>query len=504
MEVVREQITASARVLERSMRCNSECNVIVPDRNPDILKILHVDATCSIVKKTLTNGRISFEGKVFADVIYLPDGEDSGVKTLPTVFEFNDIIDSPEIKDDMCIKLMCDIEQLDINLINSRKISLKAIVSVDCELFENREIEYITSVNSTDAAYKCNEVNLYRMLTNDECEFLIKEQLELGNCQNLEVIKCDASVTDKEVRIAGNKVIVKGIVAVTVLYCDENNSIKNTDARFPFTEVFEVSGIEETDSVEVGCVIVEKSCQKGTGSNGENYINIEILVRAEIMVRRDERICCLCDCYCFGAETKCNSDVIKTERIITLPSAVKSIREVITADSRMPQIATVYNVVAKPRIVSTEKNDNTVTANSVLDVSVLYLSDNSENPVCCRKAEIPVMHTFDIKEAGELMITAECEHISYTLTGAGDVEIRAAVEFNTSNRMEKDINMIREIERGEETGTNQLIIFFAKGGESVWEIAKEYKTDPTMVAELNNIDEGLPVEKGKRLIIPTM
>ena len=504
MEVVRERITASSRALVRSVRCNSECNVIVPDKNPDILKILHVDATCSIIKKTLANGRIGFEGKVFADVIYLPDGEDTGVKTLPTVFEFNDIIDSPEIKDDMCVKLMCDIEQLDINLINSRKISLKATVVVDCELYENRELEYINSVKSADAAYKCTEVNLYRVLANDECEFLIKEQLGLGNCQDYEVIKCDAAVTDKEVRIAGNKVIVKGIVAVTVLYCDENNSIRNTDARFPFTEVFEVSGIEETDTVDVSCTIVEKSCRKGMGAGGENYINIEILVRAEIMVRRDERICCLCDCYCFGAETKCDCDSIKTERIIDLPSAVKSVREVISVDSHIPQIATVYNVVAKPRIVSTEKNDNSVTANGILDVSVLYLSENRENPVCCSKAEIPLMHTFDISEAGELMITADCEHISYTLTGAGDVEIRAAVEFDVKNRIEEKINMIREIERGEETGTNQLIIFFAKGGESVWDIAKEYKTDPSIVAELNNIDEGLPVEKGKRLIIPAM
>lgn len=504
MEVIRERVTASERALERCIKCSSECNVIVPDRNPDILKILHVDATCSITKKTLTNGRMSFEGKVFADVIYLPDAEGGGVKTLPTVFEFNDIIDCPDIKDNMCAKLSCDIDQLDINLINSRKISLKALVQVDVELFDNKEIEYITSVNSADAAYKCNDVDFYRILADDECEFLIKEELEIGNCQNFEVIKCDASVADKEVRVAGNKVIVKGIVAVTSLYSDENNIIRNADARFPFTEVFEVDGIKETDAVDVCCLVVEKSCQKRISHDTENHINIEVLVRAEIMVRRDEKMCCICDSYCFGAETKCDCNTIKMEKMIALPSSAKSVREVISLDNHMPQIATIYNIVAKPRILSTEKTDNTVTANGILEVSLLYLSDNIENPVCCNKAEIPITHTFDIKEAGELMITADCEHISYNLTGAGDVEVRAAVQFNVSNRVEDSINLICEIERGEETGSDQLIIFFAKGGERVWDIAKEYKTDPAIIAELNNIDEALPVEKGKRLIIPAM
>ncbi len=504
MEVIRERVTASERAFGRNIKCSSECNVIVPDRNPDILKILHVDATCSIIKKTLTNGRMSFEGKVFADVIYLPDAECGGVKTLPTVFEFNDIIDSPEIKDNMCAKLSCDIEQLDINLINSRKISLRALVAVDVELIENKEIEYITSVTSADTAYKCNDVDFYRILANNECEFLIKEELGLEDCRDFEVIKCDASVADKEVRIAGNKVIVKGIVAVTALYSGENNIIKNTDARFPFTEVFEVEGIKETDTVEVRCMVVEKKCQRGISQDTENHINIEVLVRAEITVRRDEKICCLSDCYCFGAETKCRSATVKMEKMIALPSSVKTVREVVSLDNRMPQIVTIYNIIAKPRIVSTEKTENTVTANGILDVSVLYLSDSTENPVCSNKAEIPITHTFDIREAGELLINAECEHISYTLTGAGDVEVRGAVQFNVSNRVEDSINLICEIERGEETGTNQLVIFFAKGGERVWDIAKEYKTDPAMIAELNNIDETLPVEKGKRLIIPAM
>lgn len=504
MEVVRDRLGITDRILARDIKCISECNVIVPDVNPDILKILHVDATCSILKKSLANGRLSFEGKIFADVIYLADCDDGGAKTLPAVFEFNDIIDTAEIKDNMLVRLSCDIDRLDINMINSRKISLKAICVVSAELYENKEIEYISSVNSSDAAYKCNDVKMYRIIANDESEFLVKEQHDMGLSGNFEILKCDAAIRDKEVRIAGSKVIVKGTVSVTMLYCDENKAIRNTDARYPFTEVFEVQGIDETDTIDASLSIIEKSACKGISGTAENYVNIEALVRVELMVRREEQICCVTDCYCFGAETNCKRDKIKTERMISLPVSVKSIREVIPEDTHMPSIATVYNVVAKPRVVSTEKNDSSVTINSILDVCVLYLSDNQEMPICCRRAEVPVIHSFDVREAGELMIGAECQQISYSLTGAGDVEIRAVVEFDITNRIENNVNLISEIERGEKTGTNQLIIFFAKGGESLWDVAKEYKTDPSVLSELNCIDETNPIEKGKKLIIPAM
>lgn len=504
MEVVRERITATGHVAEKNIKCSCECNVIVPDKNPDIIKILHVDATCSLLKRTVTNGRLSFEGKVFANVIYLPDGDGGGVKMLPTVFDFNDILDSSEISEDMCAKLSCDVESLDVNLINSRKISLRATVAVDAELMRDREIEYISTVNSSDAAYKCDEINLYRLLANDECEFRIKDRIDLENGGLTDIIKCDATITDKEFRLAGSKVIVKGVAMVTMLYSDESNSIKNTTARFPFTEVFEVADINETDNIEVCLSVIENECREGRGADSIPYINAEILVRAELYVRRDECISCLCDCYCFGAETKSKEESITVERINTLPPTVQSVREIITADNGAPRISAVYNAVAKSRIVSTEKTGNTVTANGVLEASILYLSDNNENPICCRKAEIPISYSFDITEAGELMISSECEHISYTLTAAGDVEIRAVVTFCVSCRTENNIKIISDIERGEEINSSELVIFFAKGGESVWNIAKEYKADPSVVAELNKLDESMPVEKGRRLIIPTM
>lgn len=505
MEVVKERVKASSRILEKSIKSSSETNVIVPDRNPDILKILHVDATCSIVKKILANGRLSFEGKIFADVIYLPESESAGIKTLPVVFEFNDILDCPDISEDVYANLSCEIEQLDINLINSRKITLRAVVITDVRLTADKELEYISELKSNNVAYKCEDINLYRILANDECEFLIKEQIDIPRSEASEILKCDVSVADKEVRLAGNKVIVKGSVCVTVLYSNCDGGIENIDSRFPFTEVFEVGDICDTDTIEAECTVVEKKCYPGNSAEGKcQVVNVELMIRVGITARRDESICCVSDCYCFGCETECNTNEVETERIVSLPGNVKSIREVITIDSRMPQISTVYNVVAKPQIISTEKNGDIVTANGKLEVSILYLSDNGENPICCHKAEIPIVHTFEATTPGEIEITAECEHISYNLASGGDVEIRAAVDVGVSNRICTKNKMITEVSEGEKNGKNEIVMFFAQGGESLWDVAKKYRADPAVVAELNRIDEGTLIEKGTRLIIPGM
>lgn len=507
MDVVRENVKASSRVLEKSLKSNVESNVIVPDKNPDILKVLQVDATCAVAKKTLKQGRLSVEGKVFADVLYLPDCDGGGIRTLQAEFEFNDVIDCPDIGEEMHVAVLSDIEQMDVNLINSRKISLRATVGLNVEITADREISYISAVDADDAAYKCDEVELYSVIAEDSCEFLLKEQIELvqGKPAICELLKCDVAVTDKEIRTAGNKVIVKGVVCASVLYSTESCTVENADARLPFTEVFEVNELSEEDKIDARCCKIEKCCKSANDYDGAvRLIDFEFLVGIELCVRRAKRINYLSDCYFFGAETDCDYEQVETERITVYPKAVKSVRDVISCDNRMPRIATVYNVVAKPQIVSTEQVGDGLAVSAKLEVSVLYLSENSENPVCCQKAEIPVMHTLNVTAGARTSVTAECEHISYSLSGSGDVELRAAVAFTAEERILEKTQMIAGLERGETSKGNELIIFFAKGGESLWSIAKQYKVNPEEIAALNELDCDCVIESGKRLIIPSM
>ncbi|MBQ7793066.1 MAG: DUF3794 domain-containing protein, partial [Clostridia bacterium] len=360
--------------------------------------------------------------------------------------------------------------------------------------------EYIASVSADDAAYKCDVAEGYRIIADDNIEFLIKEETELPDAGDkiCEIIKCDALMCDKEVRTAGTKVIVKGAVSACVLYSTSEGNIETANARFPFTEVFEVGDEVDEQMLDVTSNIIEKSCTLGS----DRSIRYEFLVRIELSAKKNESFSYMSDCYFYSAETETESEEMHFECVKKLPDAVKSVREIIMCGDRMPKISSVYNVIAKPQIISTERFENGLTVNARLDVSVLYLSDNKENPVCCRKAEIPILHTVDAESMSDVTVMAECEHISYALTGGGDVEIRASVLISGEERAVVKRQIITEIQKSDTEGSNEIVIFFATGGESLWDIAKKYKVDSGYIAELNGIDGEEVIEKGRKLIIP--
>lgn len=505
MEAVRESVTVSEQVIAKNSKSYVEASVIVPDKNPDILKVLQVDAECALTKQSLQNGRLNVQGKLYVTVLYLPDGDSGGIKSLSASFDFDDVIECTEPEGSPYSRVSCEVEQADINLINSRKISMRAVIGIDAEVYSEREISYISGIADADAASKCAQTQLYHISAQERCEFLMKEQVELmsGKPQICEILKTDVRVEDKEVRAVSNKVIVKGTVCAVVLYCGAGGAVEQTDARLPFTEVFELEQSCEGDTVDVNCSIVEKNCRADFDSDGDcRVLSFEILVAAELCVRKTQQINYLSDCYFFGADTLCESEQVKVEKVCAYPNSSKSIRESIVCDRRMPKIASVYNVAAKPKIVSTQPTADGVEVSARLDVSVLYLSDNPENPVCCYKTELPVTHIINDAAGDKLCVSAECSHISYSLNSAGDVELRAVLSFGAEEREIDTLDMIADIQRGEEGKNSEIVIFFAKGGEELWTIAKRFRVSCDEIAELNNLEPDCIVEQNRRLIIP--
>ena len=220
------------------------------------------------------------------------------------------------------------------------------------------------------------------------------------------------------------------------------------------------------------------------------------------MRHKENSITYLTDCYYFGADTECEKETLTAEWVKIHPKAVKNIRESISIDKRLPVPSSVYNVVVKPVITGTEKNIDGVDITSRLEVSVLYLSDNADNPVCCYKTDIPVIYSHKTKSDAPVCVMAECEHISYSLSGNGDIELRLMMEYNIEERSEQKLEIITDVKKGVKSGSAGVVIIRTDKEEDLWEIGKKYRADCCEIAQLNDIDINEPVKENVKLLIP--
>lgn len=505
MEVKRETITVSERVLEKNSKSYVESSVIVPDRKPDILKIIQADATCAVTGKRIKNGRLSTEGKVYVTILYFPDAEERCINTLDAEFDFDDMIDDAQIKEGMQARIVCDVEKIDVNLINSRKVGIRAEIGLDVEMNDDREINYISDLECTRAGKKCKNASFDCTAFAKSYEFKVKDGCTISSDSEIcEILKTDVSIEDKEYKTVANKIVAKGNVCVSALYLSEDKKIEHTECKLPFCEVFETDQPYEDDIVDVSLDVIKKSCTKTPDDAGSmNAISFDITLCANVCVKRTKEIAYLSDCYFYDLKSNCKRKRIKMCKSHKHPRITKNIRESVACDNDMPRPKNVYNVVAKPYITSTQRDGDRINISAKLCVSILYLSDSEENPVCCQKAELPINENIEAKGKDEICIWAECEHISYSINGTGDVELRANVAFNIEECAREELDVIDDIETEPKNREPEVVIMFANGDESLWDIAKEYGVDIDKLAKMNDITDNEKIEKRRRIIIPT-
>ena len=91
---------------------SAECDVIVPDSKPDILKVLQLSARPKVTSCEIRNSHLIVAGTVTFDILYLADNEEKCVKSITSSCEFSNLVRDGSITDAMTA--ICDVDVYDL------------------------------------------------------------------------------------------------------------------------------------------------------------------------------------------------------------------------------------------------------------------------------------------------------------------------------------------------------------------------------------------------------
>ena len=86
----------------------------------------------------------------------------------------------------------------------------------------------------------------------------------------------------------------------------------------------------------------------------------------------------------------------------------------------------------------------------------------------------------------------------------GVVEVTIGIEFCISEQKTKVLNMIEEVsmEESKDLNTYSMVIYFVKPGDTLWKIAKSFKSTVEDIAKINDIQDVNKINVGQQLYIP--
>lgn len=495
----KEAIQACTVVYQKYSRVTAETDVNVPDINPDILKVLDVSGNVSVSEKSVHSGKIFIRGKVSMTVLYTPDGDTvSKVKCLTAEKEFTHSADAGNLDDNVRMSAEIEPESFNYTLINSRKLSLRCVLAIDIKLSCPEEFEISTSGQADENI--CTRSRRLRLCSNpitSENRISICEQFELPSDKPSvsEILKTSVFPQSLEFTLMDGKALAKGQARICTVYTSvDDGTVCFIEHTLPFSEFLDVEGAEEDMEGEIDYSVSDIYSEIRDDSDGEpRIIGLDLGLSASVRGHRIYEPQILCDAYSMHGTANITSNTKLLEQLVDNTTAQLTHKFSIQLPAAFPEISQLCDVNATASVsnISAENGEITVTGN--ISGNIIYLSDDESMPLCSFTDTSEFTHNIpapNISSDSVCEAKIFVEHISYTINGSRTIELRVVLGLCIRSYINEEIPVITDIDIEEDTDTAPkpcIVIYFVKSGDSLWSIAKKYRTTVESLMECNNL-----------------
>ncbi|MBR5157177.1 MAG: DUF3794 domain-containing protein [Clostridia bacterium] len=518
IDLIKEQVNLNELTASTSSVIMVDGDVIVPDVKPDIKEILVAEAVAKITKKELSKGKLSVSGEVLIKILYAPetDSETSAkIKNMSAKFEFRDSVDCPLA--DSFVSAQAVAEHIELSVINSRKINMKIAVAIKVSGYANKAFSLCTDIpENSGLEHRMKRLSLFNSVADTEKNLIIAEAIEVppSKPEIDEILKMSIRAIKNDCKVMNNKVMIRGILNVSTLYSamSDGYSLVNIEHEIPFTEILDIDGATEDCICNVSYDVKDVSFMAKADLNGEQRIvALEAETVACVGLSHMAEMSVLEDCYSPEASTRLTKETLRLNELINEGVSTLSLKEIMSVPEGMPPADAVYNIDIKPVITETDIVDSKLYIKGNAAVFLLYVSEGCETPLTALVNEYPFEQVISLENCkNEHLADAKVSVLSagFTLTSQNEVEIRYSLEFYTRVLCPYDAEVVCGCDVAEDAEDEKikqmpgLIIYFVQPGDTMWEIAKRYKTTFAKIISANKIDDANKIFAGQKLLIP--
>ena len=152
--------------------------------------------------------------------------------------------------------------------------------------------------------------------------------------------------------------------------------------------------------------------------------------------------------------------------------------------------------------------DGGIEVDGVIEVQVMYISDEDRKPLSSIKGMIPFTQTIEVKQMGNnsyFDVKPNLESISVILLDSDEVEVKAGVNLATivfDRIAEPIITEVAEhdIDFAKLQEMPSVVGYIAKANDSLWSIAKKYYTTVDTIKEINQLEQE-SIKVGDKILI---
>lgn len=517
MELKKQQIHMNRWKGNVTTQVTLDDDFIVPDTMDDMAQVLLDNGEIQIESVKNQGEKVLVKGKLDFQVLYRR--AEGGLQTLGGTIPFEEGINVPGLEERDDVTLSTELEDLSTGMVNSRKLGVKAIITLEVRVESLYQAEAAEDAGEggqpgtmDNVLLQHRAIDIAAIGARHKDTFRIKEQLSLsGSKPNIDqLLWKEMRLCGVSARPADGRMMIDGNLEVFVIYSGEGEEtpVQWWEETIPFSGEIELAGADEEMIPVVFMGLAHKNVEARPDYDGEmRELDVEAVLELDMKLYEEQQIQILSDLYATDRELTPITKEACFEQILTKNGCKCRVAEKVSMDQNQ-RILQICHSGGTVKVDDISVGENLLIIDGAVEVSLLYLTSDDSAPVQSAVRMVPFhceAEAAGISEDSVYQVTPSLEQLTAVMAGGDSVEIKAVASLEVLvlqpvceavitdvTEQPLDVKKLQEMPG--------IVGYIVQSGDSLWKIAKKFHTTVESIMTMNELSSD-EIRPGDRLIL---
>lgn len=500
----RRSVAACELLLDTAAEHPIECDVLLPDYCPDIVRVLCCQVQSAVTDCEVRKTTLTVDGMAVVKLCYM--GEVGGVRKTEYKIPFSKNFELKNEPVRPIWSVTCEQGHINCRAVSRRRIDVRGVIMLHVKAFDAAQQQAVDIAEGMGIQLRSYEESVSDLMGQMQRQFSLAEVLTpaVGKNPALEIVRAECRPMVQESRVMASRVLIKGELMVHLLYKtdSETGTLETADYSLPLSQVIEADNLDDDTQCEaqISCISVECTPDE-MGQEGE--LRLEVQLSATMRFYHPIVLTGATDSYSTLYPTQNTLSKLRVPKSCSAISERSGVRtEVETAED----VKALLDVWASPFGQTTHIEDDMMVVSGQLRFTALVATEelgaDCINHTCEMEIKLPCKN-----EMAELMSDVTVIAVSGTLSqgklmlGCELLLSGMLIEFEIKSLLTDLI--VDESNPRKSDPLLGLMIYYATAGEHIWDISKRFGSLPAQIMADNELTEEV-LQTDMPLMIPTV
>lgn len=493
-----------------------EDDMNLPEQKPDVNSLNFQKGSVVIDEIRPGTDCVNVRGRLIFDLLYHTQEGGCSLVGLGGKIPFDEKINlqgkfgPDEIQVEGCV------EDLSVGVINSRKLNVQSVITLNCRTEELYDEEIPMAIQGEETVeYRRVAVPAVRIAICKNDIFRVKEEMHLpGNTPNIfQILYSNVTLEDMDFRVMEEAISLSGEMRVFVLYEGEgeDHPVRSFEHSVPIAGKIDCHGSKEHMIPEIRCAISGQDhgiiTVKPDYDGEERCLLLETVLDISMKLYEEEQLEMVTDIYGVSKEVETVMKPCVLRNLLSRVNAKMRISEHVRAQNPYG----ILQLLHSEGMVSIEEQEAVeggILLRGSLLLNTVYITGDDAAPYGGFSTRIPFQYLLEIpgiRQEDMGTVRGETEKLQVTMLDGEEMDVKAVLSFSTTAFRSVPMQIVTDVKVKEADSAllgklPGMVIYTVKPGDNLWSIGRKYYVPVESIRKINQL-ENEELKAGQRLLV---